>query len=87
MKRKHVIGIIVIVLLVAAVFTGRYIYKERYSDEMKKSLPFAAPLINKYSIKQQAAQKESFVCVYKNFMGKSCFYKFKSIFNRLFITI
>ena len=26
---------------------------------------FAAPLINKYSIKQQAAQKESFVCVYK----------------------
>lgn len=38
MKRKHVIGIIVIVLLVAAVFTGRYIYKERYSDEMKKSL-------------------------------------------------
>lgn len=38
MKRKHVIGIIVIVLLVAAVFAGRYIYKERYSDEMKKSL-------------------------------------------------
>ena len=26
MKRKHVIGIIVIVLLVAAVFAGRYIY-------------------------------------------------------------
>lgn len=38
MKRKHVIGIIVIVLLVAAVFAGRSIYKERYSDEMKKSL-------------------------------------------------
>lgn len=38
MKRKHVIGIIVIALLVAAVFAGRSIYKERYSDEMKKSL-------------------------------------------------
>ena len=38
MKRKHVIGIIVIVLLVATVFAGRSIYKERFSDEMKKSL-------------------------------------------------
>lgn len=38
MKRKYVIGIIIIVLLVVAGFAGRSIYKERYSDEMKKSL-------------------------------------------------
>ena len=38
MKRKYVIGIIVLVLIVAAGFAGRYIYKERFSDEMPKSL-------------------------------------------------
>ena len=38
MKRKYVIGIIIAVLLVVAGFAGRSIYKERYSDEMKKSL-------------------------------------------------
>ena len=48
MKRKHVIGIIVIVLLVAAVFAGRYIYKERYSDEMKKSLVITNGVTTKF---------------------------------------
>lgn len=38
MKRKYVIGIIALVLIVAAGFAGRYIYKERFSDEMPKSL-------------------------------------------------
>ena len=39
MKRKYVvIGIIVLALIVAAGFAGRYIYKERFSDEMPKSL-------------------------------------------------
>jgi len=38
MKRKYVIGIIVLLLIVAAGFAGRYIYQERFSDEMKKSL-------------------------------------------------
>ena len=48
MKRKHVIGIIVIVLLVAAVFTGRYIYKE---STLKTAMIFAPFVLFCYAVK------------------------------------